>query len=529
MIQTALVLGNGTCAREVAGELLALGMDVLLAAAENSVPVEPAGGDQARRQLTCFQKAVLNDFRGTVGNFAVSLTVDGRRVDQRVGAVVIAEADVIQATHDVYGLQLGPGVAALSELSPPANSPAVRALDDGKHLEGVRTAVFISGLARESSPSVTRRVMECACRLQVERGVQTFVLAGNLKVAGEGLEALCRRAKEAGTVFVKFDDDLPRFHQASDGKVTIEFEDPIMKAPCRLRPDLCIADEIISPSPHLARLAETLRIDAGPDGFLQTDNVHRQTVFTLRKGVLAVGPARCAQSAGDHAIDARNAALAVYGLLNPVGEGPFPKAEIDKGSCIRCLTCFRLCPYRAVEVAQRVSVAHDACEGCGICAAECPREAIRIEGLSKEEIASRLTPPEARPVSPVPHIVAFCCSRSAAKAARGAACAGYALPAGLTIVEVPCAGAISLNHLLTAYRKGVDGVVVMTCHTDNCHSEHGNAHAHMRVGHLAKQLELIGLAPQRLQTASLAANMGREFSDIVLGFEAGLTGSLKTS
>ena len=173
------------------------------------------------------------------------------------------------------------------------------------------------------------------------------------------------------------------------------------------------------------------------------------------------------------------------------------------------------------------SIDETLCKQDGICAAECPREAIRIEGLSKEEIASRLTSPGAD--SPVPHIVAFCCSRSAAKAARGAACAGYALPAGLTIVEVPCAGAISLNHLLTAYRKGVDGVVVMTCHTDNCHSEHGNAHAHMRVGHLAKQLELIGLAPQRLQTASLAANMGREFSDIVLGFEAGLTGSLKTS
>ena len=59
------------------------------------------------------------------------------------------------------------------------------------------------------------------------------------------------------------------------------------------------------------------------------------------------------------------------------GDRTVVAAEIDPGHCIRCLTCFRLCPYGAVNQGSRIAVVADACAGCGICVAECPRGAIR--------------------------------------------------------------------------------------------------------------------------------------------------------
>jgi len=96
---------------------------------------------------------------------------------------------------------------------------------------------------------------------------------------------------------------------------------------------------------------------------------------------------------------------------------------------------------------------------------------------------------------------------------------GYALPSGLQIVEVPCAGSISRQHLFSAFSKGADGVLVLTCHKGNCHSEHGNIYAHQRVNQFSDMLPQIGFEPERLAYKTLASNMGMEFAETVNIFE----------
>ena len=73
--------------------------------------------------------------------------------------------------------------------------------------------------------------------------------------------------------------------------------------------------------------------------------------------------------------------------------------------------------------------------------------------------------------------------------------------------------------MLAAFRGGAEGVMVMTCHAGNCHSENGNTHARRRVELLAEQLDRVGISPARLEIHTLAANMAREFADITVGFE----------
>jgi coenzyme F420-reducing hydrogenase delta subunit/Pyruvate/2-oxoacid:ferredoxin oxidoreductase delta subunit len=221
-------------------------------------------------------------------------------------------------------------------------------------------------------------------------------------------------------------------------------------------------------------------------------------------------------------VDIGNAALCVLNLYKKLPEEQTGKAEINfTGHCVGCLTCFRVCPYGAISLNPKVAVDLQACEGCGICAAECPRFAIKINAPVGGTISDRI--PEIKKTANIedysPSITAFCCSRSAKGAGDLASCMGYSFPSGLQIVEVPCAGSISLEHLFTAFRKGADGVLVLTCHKGNCHSEFGNIYAHQRVDQVSDLLPQLGFEPERLAYKTLASNMGTEFAETVNAFE----------
>ena len=88
----------------------------------------------------------------------------------------------------------------------------------------------------------------------------------------------------------------------------------------------------------------------------------------------------------------------------------------------------------------------------------------------------------------------------------------------LKVVTVPCAGAVSVPHILSAFAGGAAGVMVLTCHIDNCHSETGNRHARQRVDYLVDHLNRMGFGGDRLEMATLAANMPTEYADMIRRF-----------
>jgi coenzyme F420-reducing hydrogenase delta subunit len=120
-----------------------------------------------------------------------------------------------------------------------------------------------------------------------------------------------------------------------------------------------------------------------------------------------------------------------------------------------------------------------------------------------------------------PFLVAFCCARSAKTAKEMAFAMGHSLPQGIGMIDVPCAGSISTAHLLSAFQCQADGVLILTCHPDNCHSENGNRLAHQRVDYLKQQLSALGIS-ERIKVATLAANMGADFHQLVGRFEQSL-------
>ena len=76
-----------------------------------------------------------------------------------------------------------------------------------------------------------------------------------------------------------------------------------------------------------------------------------------------------------------------------------------------------------------------------------------------------------------------------------------------------------MSHILTAFTRNSDGVMILTCHEGNCHSEVGPRHAQQRVEQVWDHFRSIGLEDDRLVKKTLASNMGVEFAKTLVEFE----------
>jgi quinone-modifying oxidoreductase subunit QmoB len=507
------ILGNNDCAWKIADTLSEAGAEVILATRDESPHpsrVCRATGSPAQEVLCGVRLAAC---RGGIGQFDLAFCRNGMEVCRTVATIVIAEADKRLPNHALYGLTHGAGVAPLSGLPddgtlPPTNGSPL------KH------AAFLNGLIAESHPLIAGEIMRAALRLQTEHQVQCTILTRNLKVAGDGLEALSRAARSAGVLFFKFTTSTPTIRQDSAGRVQVAFIDELTGREFALAPDLVVLDETLAPSAYAVQLGCILGLESDPVGFVQGDNVHRLTALTNRRGVFVAGPSRGIGL--DPAVEASNAVLEALSATASTGGGPSQSAEIESGRCIRCLTCFRVCPYGAVLLNTRPTILPAACERCGICAAECPREAIRISGLERTELRALITSARRPEPTQLPYVIAFCCRRSAGVAAKAAVDAGKSWEAVVNVIEVPCAGSLTPEFILSAFSMGADGVLVLACHENNCHSRQGNRFARTRADQASAFLTQCGADATRLVFKTLAANMETELDTIVSEFSATL-------
>ncbi len=425
---------------------------------------------------------------------------------------------IIQTPHGDKGLTrlgLHPGERVLSL------SDFVKRLHDlppaGREEKPSPLIAFLLGLACNGRPSSTRDVLEALPVLMETLQYRVAVLYGDLKVAGAGLEALYRRARRHGAVFLPFSNHRPVIRQDPEGRVVIECRDEVSRLPMSLHPRFTVVEEAILPGPASRVASHDLGVDPGPDGFLPSDNVHRLGFKTNRREIFGLLPDP--DPLGRRSRDDSMAAvmLEIRALEHTEAQARDRAAWIDARLCARCLTCLRSCPHGAVRVGDRVEIDPEACFACGICEAACPAEAITL-GL-RDPDGHPL--PDFRPGDAVfrpGSLVAFGCRRSADRARDLCRHLGRSLPEDLVFVPVECAGRISIRMILGALEADAAGVLILACHAGNCHAERGNLDARARVNEVRAGLREIGLDEDRVRYHTLAANTGVEFGRVVREF-----------
>jgi coenzyme F420-reducing hydrogenase delta subunit/Pyruvate/2-oxoacid:ferredoxin oxidoreductase delta subunit len=250
-------------------------------------------------------------------------------------------------------------------------------------------------------------------------------------------------------------------------------------------------------------------------------------VITNRRGVYVVGAGRGLMDLDQARAETEAAINEVQQLL---GRGtslaPKGRSVVDRGRCVLCLTCHRVCPHGAVTWDNRAIINELACQGCGVCASQCPNDAIQIRNFTDDQVVAALETLDPRLT---PRIIAFMCKNSAWEAYHAAIkLAPVNLPLGFTPLKMPCAGKIDIDYILKAFTYGADGVLVLACHQDNCKSQQGNLHAQWRVERAREMLAEVGVDPRRLVFKTLAANSPQDFLAAVESL-AEVLGTLKAA
>ncbi len=68
-----------------------------------------------------------------------------------------------------------------------------------------------------------------------------------------------------------------------------------------------------------------------------------------------------------------------------------------------------------------------------------------------------------------------------------------------------------MEHILDAFLKGIDGVLVAGCLEGGCHFQEGNLRARKRTDRIREMLEEIGVGADRLKMVNLSAAMAPTF------------------
>lgn len=117
-----------------------------------------------------------------------------------------------------------------------------------------------------------------------------------------------------------------------------------------------------------------------------------------------------------------------------------------------------------------------------------------------------------------PTIIAFLCKWCSSAGSDLAGVSRMQYPPNVVPITVMCSGSISPLFVLSAFRKGADGVLVSGCHPGDCHYIKGNLYARRRISLLNNILEFVGFDPHRFRMSWVSAAEGKKYTNVISDF-----------
>ncbi len=407
----ALVVGGGISGMVAATSLADLGFETHLvektaelgghaASVRYSLGFEdPEGFVDGLRETISKNKLIevhveteVSEVSGHAGAFRSTLrAADGTEREVEHGAVVIATgADDYQPSEYGYGDE--GRVITQRELQ--------RRLADGK-LEKAAAVVMIQcvGSRDEEHPYCNRSCCSEAIANALEikkRSPETDVFVLNRDIMTYGFrEAAYTKAREAGVLFVRYEeDDKPEVSASGDG-VTVRVNDPVLGGKLEIEADLLVLSTGIVAGDN-AGLAGLLKLDLTEDGFFKEVDTKFRPVDTVIDGVFVCGRANAPRNLDEEVVMAKAAAQRAANVLSrrELRSGAVV-SEVNARRCSGCQVCVTTCPFKArwMDEERRIAVVEEAlCQACGSCVAACPNSAARLRGYrDKQMLAEILT------------------------------------------------------------------------------------------------------------------------------------------
>ena len=460
--KTVAIFGGGNTAARVAAGLAARGYPAAVIA-----PDDDAGSETP--DVTRYPSSRLTRVTGTAGNYTIRIDTPAGPQCIDAGAMVIADQPALRPPAAIAAA--GQAAITLTDF-----------LDRHARQEPLPERVLFwldhNGPERKA---FVQRILRVVPELAAA-GTRVTILMEKMLVNYPGGQKVYDTVRGLGVKLLRVTDQQQVSLQPNGDRLILNINEASLPgvtvtAEC----DLMVVPEEVFVSANGREVARRLHQSLDAEGFLQSANVRHRNVGSPRRGLYYAGFSHD-EADLEEELEEIGAALELDDRRRTAAAD---RPVINEDVCVRCLTCFRLCPHGAISLRDQKQPNIDpaACLGCSLCVSNCP--AVTIKAPAHPETGAGRT-------------VVFACQRSAALAAREAT-----LPEEACLVPVPCACSLETPRVLQPLLDGAERVVLAPCHDGNCRSLRGAAFA---AGITQQVVEMTRLPPERLSCIEIAAN-----------------------
>jgi len=345
------------------------------------------------KNIKIFTSSEVNDARGFLGNFEVTVKLNGTDSEEReirVGAIAVATGfglfDPKKSTQ--YGYGEIDNVLTAMEFEEMMNFGKVR-LKNGQPPKSVALIHCVGRKERGYCSKVC-----CLYSIRFARylkdklsdvSVTDFYI--DLCLPDKADQEYFEEAKNKGIRFVRSDEEVKV--KKSGDKIAVEYQ--IEGKQDHITTDMVVLAPAMIPSEGTSKLADMLNIPLDATGFFKEVHEILDPVSTPIEGVYAVGCALGPNNIPESIIQSQAAAGKIFSSLIP-GKKIEPEvkvSEIREDFCTGCQTCLSVCFYGAIsfDPFKGISIVNEAiCRGCGSCVGICPSGAIRSKHFTYPQL-----------------------------------------------------------------------------------------------------------------------------------------------
>ena len=410
VIDKALIIGGGVAGMTAAKGLADQGYEVTLVEKENSLGglgnrlYHTIEGDDIRAyvkdlietveshdKIDILKQSLIIEFGGYKGNFnttvLVGTSMEERKIDH--GAMIVATgATEYQPTEFLYNES--ESVVTQLELADMIEENKVRDLDRVIMIQCV-------GSRNEENPNCSRICCQNAVKNAIalkeqNADIDVFILYRDMRMYSM-LEEFYTKARNLGVIFSRFDPEHPpEVVKGENGGMAVTFRDHVLGQKVEASADLVVLSAGVKAA-DTEELATIIKTGRNAEGFFMEAHVKLRPVEAPTEGIFICGTAHGPKLITETIAQAMAAASrATTFISQEFLTLSSVTAEVEQENCASCLACVRSCPYN-VPVINEFGVSYidpALCQGCGICASECPAKTIKLNWYEDNQLLSKV-------------------------------------------------------------------------------------------------------------------------------------------
>jgi heterodisulfide reductase subunit A-like polyferredoxin len=319
----------------------------------------------------------VSGIAGHVGKFSIKLSQNGKTADIACGAVIVATG-AARVETDEYLSAESESVITQVELE--------KQLYENTFNTTAQNITMIQCVgSRNSEREYCSRL---CCSMAVKNALSIkqqnpetniFVLYRDIRTYGFR-ETYYKQAREAGVVFIRYDEDKPPVVTDNNG-LLVTIDSPDFPETIEIETDQVVLSTGIKPLDDNRQLSDMLKVPLNSNGFYVEAHMKLRPVDFANEGIFLCGLAHSPKFMDENISQARAAASRAATVLSKTHlEVGAQVSKVNQHKCISCMTCVHSCPYGApfMNKDHKGEIAAAKCMGCGICASECPARAIEL-------------------------------------------------------------------------------------------------------------------------------------------------------